>query len=199
MLSVVIPTLNSEEALARTLSVLVPAAADGIVREVVVVDGGSTDSTVLVAEGTGCQLVASAGPVGERMRAGAEVATRGDWLMFLMPGVLFDGDWFADFRTLMERIDRAGKGLHAVCFTYDTDDFGAAAKLSASVARFKRRLTGIPRAEQGLIVPSALYRQAGGIGNGQPDLASLCRRIGRRRIVDLRVTASRVIHDDQSH
>ena len=46
MLSVVIPTLNAEETLTRTLAPLVPAAVRGLVQEVIVVDGGSRDDTV---------------------------------------------------------------------------------------------------------------------------------------------------------
>ena len=44
MISVIIPTLNSEIVLAHTLAALVPAAAEGVVREVIVVDGGSSDN-----------------------------------------------------------------------------------------------------------------------------------------------------------
>ena len=61
MLSVVIPTENSEEGLARTLASLVPAAAEGIVREVVVVDAGSTDGTRVVADAAGCSLAEGSG------------------------------------------------------------------------------------------------------------------------------------------
>ena len=43
MLSVIIPTLNAEETLTRTLAPLVPGAVRGLVQEVIVVDGGSSD------------------------------------------------------------------------------------------------------------------------------------------------------------
>ena len=45
MISVVIPTLNAEANLAATLTSLVPAAVEGLVREVIVVDGGSQDGS----------------------------------------------------------------------------------------------------------------------------------------------------------
>lgn len=45
MISVVIPALNAERHLPAALTALVPAAVNGIVREVIVVDGGSTDHT----------------------------------------------------------------------------------------------------------------------------------------------------------
>ena len=69
MLSVVIPTQNSEEGLARTLASLVPAAAEGVVREVVVVDAGSTDGTRVVADAAGCTLIEARGSWAEIGRA----------------------------------------------------------------------------------------------------------------------------------
>ena len=61
MLSVIVPTRNSEEGLARTLSSLVSGAAEGVVREVVVVDDASTDGTRIVADAAGCTLVEAGG------------------------------------------------------------------------------------------------------------------------------------------
>ena len=49
MISVVVPTLNAEAGLAASLTSLVPAAVEGLVREVIVVDGGSTDGTAAAA------------------------------------------------------------------------------------------------------------------------------------------------------
>ncbi len=49
MITVVIPALNAEATLPATLTALVPAALEGLVREVIVVDGGSVDRTVEVA------------------------------------------------------------------------------------------------------------------------------------------------------
>ena len=42
-----------EAHLGRTLAALVPAAVDGIVREVVLADGGSSDKTILIADDAG--------------------------------------------------------------------------------------------------------------------------------------------------
>ena len=63
MLSVIIATRESERPLVRTLAALVPGAAAGVVREVIVADGQSRDATVEVADIAGCQvLVADARP-----------------------------------------------------------------------------------------------------------------------------------------
>ena len=59
-LSVLIETKENEDGLARTLSSLVGGAVEGVVREVIVCDRGSTDQTYCVAEHAGCIYLASA-------------------------------------------------------------------------------------------------------------------------------------------
>lgn len=86
MLSVVIETRNNEDALARTLASLVGGAIEGIVREVIVCDNGSSDQTHRVAEHAGCSYIANA-----HLEAGIREA-RSEWLLFLEPGArLLDG------------------------------------------------------------------------------------------------------------
>ena len=53
MISVLIETRNDEAELAHTLASLVPGAVEGVVREVIVCDRGSTDGTASVAEQAG--------------------------------------------------------------------------------------------------------------------------------------------------
>ncbi|HEY1145114.1 MAG TPA: glycosyltransferase, partial [Allosphingosinicella sp.] len=77
MLSVVIPTLNGGAHLRACLDALA-----GEADEVIVVDGGSTDDSVAIAEAAGAQVVRSERGRGIQLRAGAEAA-RGEWLLFL--------------------------------------------------------------------------------------------------------------------
>ena len=81
MFSIVIATHDSERALVATLAALVPGATAGIVREVIVADGGSKDETEQVADIAGCRFLASKEPLGARLKAAAAGA-RGTWLMF---------------------------------------------------------------------------------------------------------------------
>jgi len=86
MLSVLIETRNHEDALARTLACLVSGAVEGVVREVIVCDSGSSDRTAVVAEHAGCHFVGEGG-----LEAGLRKA-RGDWLLLIEPGArLMDG------------------------------------------------------------------------------------------------------------
>ena len=54
MLSIIIETANHEGALSRTLLPLVSGAVHGLVRDVIVLDHGSTDQTTHVADQAGC-------------------------------------------------------------------------------------------------------------------------------------------------
>lgn len=87
MLSVVIDTYNHEDALARTLASLVSGAVEGVVREVIVCDGGSSDRTHDVAEHAGCRYLADADA-----QSGIRQA-RSEWLLLLEPGARVMDGW----------------------------------------------------------------------------------------------------------
>jgi glycosyltransferase involved in cell wall biosynthesis len=82
MISVVIATHNDAQTLGQTLASLVPAAVDGLVREVILADAGSTDETLAIAEDAGARVVPCAGPVEARLLEGCKAA-RSDWLLLL--------------------------------------------------------------------------------------------------------------------
>lgn len=90
MLSVLIETRNDEEGLARTLASLVGGAVEGLVREVIVCDAGSSDQTHYVAEHAGCHYLAQGS-----IAAGIKLA-KGDWLLMLEPGARLAEGWIAE-------------------------------------------------------------------------------------------------------
>jgi hypothetical protein len=85
MLSVLIETRNDEEALARTLASLVGGAVEGVVRDVIVCDAGSTDGTRRVADHAGCHVAADL--------ASGIARSKGDWLLVLEPGARLTEGW----------------------------------------------------------------------------------------------------------
>jgi rSAM/selenodomain-associated transferase 2 len=80
-ISIIIPVLNEESALPATLHNLQPQLTD--TDEVIVVDGGSSDSTTSIAkEYSQVRLLECEPGRGQQMNAGA-VAASGEWLLFL--------------------------------------------------------------------------------------------------------------------
>ncbi|MGE0280380.1 MAG: glycosyl transferase family 2 [Rhizobiaceae bacterium] len=86
MISVLIETKDDEEGLARTLSTLIGGAVEGVVREVIVCDRGSTDQTHKVAEHAGCVFISGTASAGARQ-------AKGDWLLLLEPGARLVDGW----------------------------------------------------------------------------------------------------------
>ena len=68
-ISIVIPTLNSQKTIKKTLVSLFEGIEAGIVRELIVVDGGSTDQTREIVEECGANL-SQAKPQGYQLKKG---------------------------------------------------------------------------------------------------------------------------------
>jgi len=190
MISVILSTHNDEMALAHSLAALVPAAADGMVREVIVVDARSTDDTLAVADAAGCKILPGTGDRGADLAAGAAKA-RSDWLLFLSPDVMLEPGWQREARDFIDRLAMSGGGANrAASFRHANAGFGWRARLSEIRASVRSRLFASPSRMEGLLVSASLYRTVGGHrarpGNVDGDLA---RRIGRARLSFLRSRA----------
>lgn len=192
MISVIIATENSERELVQSLAALVTAAAEGIVREVIVVDAGSSDGTDRVVDAAGCSWVLRRGePRGERLAHGADLAVRGDWLLFLRPETALESGWHHEAQAFVERAARAPNGARtAASFRLRYDAFGIGARMSEFYAALRSQLLGMPYGNQGLLISRAFYRDLGG-HRSLPELEDLdiAKRIGRGRMVFLRAAA----------
>jgi len=191
MLSVVIATEDSERPLLTTLAALVPGAAAGTIREVIVADAGSRDQTQEVADVAGCRiLVQPAASSTARLKAGAAMA-RGPWLMFLEPGVVPDAIWITEVTRFVESAERSGNASgRAAVFRPGAAADAARPALAEAFALLRATLGIVPRSEQGLIISKRDYDRLGGHRTDAADgSADLLRRIGRRRIVMLRCGA----------
>ena len=158
MLSVLIETRNDEEALVRTLASLVGGAVEGMVREVIVCDAGSTDRTHDVADEAGCRYVAEGG-----IAAGIAQA-KGDWLLLLEPGARLEQGWIDSVAAHTEKVVMAARFSRA----------------KGSRAPFLSRLFGRPRAlEQGLLIAG---RQAMVLSKKAPNAESIARGLAVRTL-----------------
>jgi len=188
MISVILTTCNDEMALAHALAALVPAAADGMVREVIVVDARSTDDTRTVADAAGCKILPGSGDSGADLAKGAAQA-RSDWLLFLSPDVVLEPGWQREAREFIDRLAMAGAGGNrAASFRHVSAGFGWRARLSELGATVRTRVFASPSRKEGLLVSAQLYRTVGGHRPGKVD-GDLARRIGRARLSFLRSRA----------
>lgn len=83
MITAVISAGEDIEALGATLAALVPAVAEGVLRDAVIVDRSSDGHVRRIAEAAGTDYVKASG--GEAWRAGAQKA-KGPWVLLLDAG-----------------------------------------------------------------------------------------------------------------
>ncbi len=178
MISVVVQTLDDEEALVGTLASLVSAAADGLVRDVIIFDGGKSPGVAVIAEGAGCIHIRGPKRRDQRLSIGAEAA-KGPWLFFLAPGVEPDEGWYREARQFIERAERKGVATaRAATFriSYDDDSQG-----------LWRGLFGPHSGSYGLLIHRSFYNSLGGFRDlPAVEYVDLARRIGPTRLSRLR-------------
>lgn len=159
MISVVIPALNAAARFEAALDTLVGAAVAGLVKEVIVVDGGSTDETLAIADRFGAKILKAPPGRGGQMKAGAEAA-RGDWLLFLHADTALEERWSAEAESFTKGFpDCAG------VFTLTFDAQGLAPKLVAGGAMLRTKLLKSPYGDQGLLISKKVYEEAGGFAD----------------------------------
>ena len=184
MLSIVIPTHESERVVVRTLSCLVPGVVAGVVREVILADSGGGDGTEQVADIAGCRFMTVAGPLGLRLRTAAAQA-RGPWLLFLRPGSVLESVWTAEVeRFWMLASAEAGAPKAAV---FQPEAYRGQSVRAQVLNLMRQAVGGGFRPEQGLMLTKTTYDRLGGHdANSAAPEAQLIRKIGRKQIAVLR-------------
>ena len=184
MLSAIISTQNSERSLVLTLSALVPAAAAGLLAEVVIADAGSRDATADVADIAGCRFTSSTEALGLRLKAAA-ATVRSPWVMFLRAGAVPQPGWIeaADhFVQTTGLLDDAGR---AAIFRLPGLTNAVRPGFAELLATVRAAIARGPRPEQGLLIARRLYDAIGGHSPGDDAEAAIFRRLGRQRLVVL--------------
>jgi glycosyltransferase involved in cell wall biosynthesis len=186
MISVVIPTLNAETTLPRCFDGLIAATVRGVVREVIVADGGSADETLAIADAAGARIKKGGKSRVSQLAAGA-AAARQEWLLFLHPETALDPGWEVEVEAFIGRSDL--ETPRAAAFRFGSDEFDDGARRAEFLAALRCWLFKRPYGNQGLLIPKRLYKQLGGYREVRREDIDLIRRIGARRLVMLRSRA----------
>jgi hypothetical protein len=175
MLSVIIPTEGIERTAVATLAALVPGAAAGLVREVVLVDRAGSGVIERVADVAGCRFLPCHGSRAAALAAGARQA-RSPWLMFLHAGAVLDSGWIEETTQFIQRVsdsDRPRAGI----FRYARSPY-ADSRLRDGFKFIARMIAG-PQADQGLLIARDHYERLGGHADARHSEARLLRQLGR--------------------
>lgn len=184
-LSIIVPMLNEAAGIGATLAALAALRARGA--ELIVVDGGSGDRSVALAQAWADQVLTSAPGRARQMNAGAAVAS-GDTLLFLHADTQLPADADDLIAQAMHRGARWGR--------FDVDIVGRAGMLRviATLMNCRSRWTGIATGDQALFVARALFTRIGGFPD-QPlmediELSTRLRRIAWPACLRARVSTS---------
>lgn len=153
-ISIVIPTLNAAAELPTTLQALMEGLHAGLIRELIISDGGSSDPTLEIADEAGAVIVTGAASRGGQLRRGCDVA-KGEWLLILHADTELSAGW-SDVVA-----DHLATGRPAA-FRLKFRARGFGPLWVAGWANLRSRLFGLPYGDQALLVRRTDYLSSGG-------------------------------------
>lgn len=168
-ISVIIPTLNEESVLEHTLKSI------GYGIEIIVVDGGSSDSTREIASDFTEKVILSERGRGAQMDMGAREAS-GDILLFLHADTSLPKDWRGCIENVLKDDRVIGGG-----FSLKIDAKGFAFRLIEAVANIRAKYLGLIYGDQAIFVRRDAFFSAGGfMGLPLMEDVDFMRRIRRK-------------------
>jgi len=176
LMSVVIPALNAAETLPDLFAAMHGAA---IIREVIVVDGGSRDETVRLARALGARVIEAPRGRGIQLATGGAAAL-GNWLMFLHADCRLEPGWESAVEAFVAAPQATARAGY---FDFALDDAASAARRLEWIVAWRCRVLALPYGDQGLLISRSLYRKLGGFAPlPLMEDVDLVRRLGRCRL-----------------
>ncbi len=151
-ISIIIPTLNEENVIDKILTKLLANRNC----EIIVVDGGSNDATLALAEKTGCKTLLGPSGRGAQMNFGAAHASA-EILLFLHVDTLLPDNFAALVLAAVARPDFA-----AGAFSLAIDSPSRNLSFIAGMANLRSRLLHLPYGDQALFTTRQMFMAIGG-------------------------------------
>jgi len=183
-ISVIIPVLNEEAHILRTIESL----KHGKNIEIIVVDGGSSDATAYEARLGGARVISGGKGRAAQMNHGALHAS-GEILLFIHGDTIVPEGYDREVREALRDTDVA-----AGAFSLHFDNLTLPVRIIEKGANIRSRFLGLPYGDQGLFISSELFRTVQGFPEmGIMEDVAFIRKIrawGRVVILDSVVTTS---------
>jgi rSAM/selenodomain-associated transferase 2 len=188
-LSVIVPMLNEERAIARTLDAIAAGASGAqVIVEVIVVDGGSTDRSCEEARPRCATLLVAPRGLARQMNAGA-AAAQGDALVFVHADTLMPRSFAGDIAAAL-----ADPAVIGGRFDLQLDDNAPLLRLIGWLVSARSRLSRTGTGDQAIFVRRGIFERLGGYRDialcEDLDLARRLKRAGRVACLRSRVTTS---------
>ena len=152
-ISIVIPTLNSQNTILKTLASLFEGIEAGIIRELIVVDGGSTDETREIVEECGGKFISSAASRGYQLKKGVNLA-KGDFIFVLHSDSMLEPGWSKIVKKYLNK--DAG---HYCKLAFDI--IHPLASMTSTWANARSLIFNLPYGDQGLLISRTLLMKNG--------------------------------------
>jgi rSAM/selenodomain-associated transferase 2 len=185
IISIIIPVLNEAAIIKPTLSQL--QKQSGV--EIIVVDGGSQDNTVNLAQQTGVKVITVVGKNrAAQMNAGADLAT-GEVLLFLHIDTQLPSDFFDLATKILEQ-----PGVIASAFELAIAGENLALRWIEILVKLRSHLLSLPYGDQAIFLKKQTFAQLGGFADlpimEDFELIQRLKRQGKIAIAPAQVTTS---------
>jgi len=184
MISVIIPTLNEELVLKKSLF----SARASKEIEIIISDGGSSDGTLNIAGQFADRIIKSPAGRGIQQNRGAAAAS-GDILLFLHADTMLSSGWDELVRETLRDKEVAGGA-----FSFSLPNNSIPFSFISLMVNLRSRLLKLPYGDQAIFVRRDLFEELGGFREipimEDVELVKRMRRLGRLKILDLPVITS---------
>lgn len=150
--SVIIPTLNEGEIIGDLLQALQPIRPQ---HQIILSDGGSTDTTCVQAKPLVDQIVAGAAGRARQMNCAADCAD-GDWLWFLHADTCFQQNPLALIEVFAQQGNNWGR------FNVRLDADKVIYRVIEKMINWRSCVSSVATGDQGIFVRRSLFQQLGG-------------------------------------